>query len=306
MDSFAGKVAVVTGGASGIGLALARRFATEKMKVVIADVEAGALDDAAKALADDFSADDVLAVPTDVRDPDAVEALAAATFERFGAAHVVCNNAGVAVGGLTWTVPADRWRWIVDVNLMGVVNGIRAFVPRMIEQGEGHVVNTASVAGMITAPAMSPYVATKHAVVALTESLYLDLQLAGQGVSASVLCPEWVRTRIHDSERNRPEEVGEMTVPGAAPATAEGDDDDDGDDGDDGEGGSGGGTTVDVGSMVQGLVSTGIEPDVVAEKVFEAIAEDRFWIFTHDTSLASAKKRWAAIENDATPVWWGQ
>ena len=289
MDSFAGKVAVVTGGASGIGLALARRFATEKMKIVIADVEAGALDDAAKALADDFSADDVLAVPTDVRDPDAVEALAAATFERFGAAHVVCNNAGVAVGGLTWTVPADRWRWIVDVNLMGVVNGIRAFVPRMIEQGEGHVVNTASVAGMITAPAMSPYVATKHAVVALTESLYLDLQLAGPGVSASVLCPEWVRTRIHESERNRPEEVGEMT---ARPAT----------DGD----GDAGGAPVDVGSMVQGLVSTGIEPDLVADKVFEAIAEDRFWIFTHDTSLASAKKRWAAIESDGTPVWWGQ
>lgn len=292
MDSFAGKVAVVTGGASGIGLALARRFATEQMKVVIADVEAGALDDAAKALADDFSADDVLAVPTDVRDPDAVEALADATFDRFGAAHVVCNNAGVAVGGLTWTVPADRWRWIIEVNLLGVVNGIRAFVPRLIEQGEGHVVNTASVAGMITAPAMAPYVATKHAVVALTESLYLDLQLAGQGVSASVLCPEWVRTRISESERNRPDDVGEM-VARTSPPAADGDATSDA-------------PAVDPSAMIQALVGGGIEPDAVAEKVFEALVEDRFWIFTHDTSLASAKRRWNAIENDATPVWWGQ
>jgi len=285
MDSFVGKVAVVTGGASGIGLALARRFATEGMKVVIADVEAGALDDATKALGEEFGEDDVAGVLTDVRDPEAVEALADATFERFGAAHVVCNNAGVAVGGFAWTVPADRWRWIVDVNLMGVVNGIRSFVPRMIEQGEGHVVNTASVAGMITAPAMSPYVATKHAVVALTESLFLDLHLAGEGVSASVLCPEWVRTRISESERNRPDEVGGMTGPPAA---------------------TGDGTPVDVASMVETLVSAGIEAAEVADKVFEAIVEKRFWVFTHDTSLASAKRRWSAIESDATPVWWGQ
>jgi len=286
MDSFAGKVAVVTGGASGIGLALARRFATEGMRVVVADVEAEALDDAAKGLTAEFGEDNVFHQVTDVREAEAVDALAAATFERFGTAHVVCNNAGVGVGGMSWTIPADRWRWIIDVNLMGVVHGIRAFVPRMIEQGEGHVVNTASVAGIVTSPAMGPYVATKHAVVGLTESLFLDLQLTGANVSASVLCPEWVQTRIYESERNRPDGVSEMTMPtasgDAAPVAPEG-----------------------VRSMLETLVSTGIDPTEVAETVLTAIQEDRFWIFTHDTSVESAARRHRAIETDGKPVFWG-
>ena len=162
MDGFEGKVAVVTGAASGIGRALAERFAREGMRVVLADVEREPLEVAAKAIADRHGDDRVLAVPTDVRDEHAVDALAAATFDRFGGAHVVCNNAGVGVGGLAWTIPADRWRWIVEVNLLSVAHGIRAFVPRMIEQGEGHVVNTASAAGILTGPAMGPYYATKH------------------------------------------------------------------------------------------------------------------------------------------------
>lgn len=294
MDSFAGKVAVVTGGASGIGLALVQRFATEGMKVVVADVEAEALDAATKALGDEFGPDHVLGVETDVREPSAVEALADTAFEQFGGVHVLCNNAGVAVGGLSWQVPADRWQWIVDVNLLGVVNGIRAFVPRMIEQGEGHVVNTASIAGLVTAPAMGPYVATKHAVVGLTESLYLDLQLLGNGVSASVLCPEWVRTRIYDSERNRPDEVGEMTM--AYVHETMGDD----------EAAEAASGEVDVRSMVQGLVDAGMDPAEVADKVLDAITTGRFWVFTHETSLKNAKRRFKAIKNDAHPVWWGQ
>src|SRR4029453_11370531 len=134
--------------------------------------------------------------------------------------HVVCNNAGVGVGGMAWEVPADRWRWIVDVNLLAVAHGIRAFVPRMIEQGEGHVVNTASSAGILTGPAMSPYSATKHAVVALSESLHFDLQLSGAPVGVSVLCPEWVRTNIADSDRNRPDDVAEIVMPPDAPVEA--------------------------------------------------------------------------------------
>jgi NAD(P)-dependent dehydrogenase (short-subunit alcohol dehydrogenase family) len=284
MDSFAGKVAVVTGGASGIGLALARRFATEGMRVVVADVEGDALADAAKGLAAEFGDDNVFHQVTDVGDPEAVDALATATFDRFGAAHVLCNNAGVGIGGLSWTIPADRWRWIVDVNLMGVVNGIRSFVPRMIEQGEGHVVNTASVAGIVTSPVMSPYVATKHAVVGLTESLYLDLQMVGAAVGASVLCPEWVQTRIFESERNRPDGVSDMAFPGVAAAPE---------------------SEAGASSMLETLVSGGIDPADVADKVLDAIVGQRFWIFTHDTSVDAAARRHRAIEEDGKPVFWG-
>jgi NAD(P)-dependent dehydrogenase (short-subunit alcohol dehydrogenase family) len=283
MDELTGRVAVVTGGASGIGLALARRFAGEGMKVVLADVEVEALDAAAKELAGEHGDDAIAAVPTDVRDPAAVEALAAATFERFGTTHVVCNNAGVAVGGMSWEIPPDRWRWIVDVNLMGVVNGIRAFVPRMIEQGEGHVVNTASIAGIATAPVMSPYVATKHAVVGLSESLFFDLQVTGHGaeVGVSVLCPEWVRTRIAQAERNRPDDVSAMALP----------------EGVDPDAGS---------SIVGGFVETGLDPAEVAGKVVDAIRQRRFWIFTHDTSVPTVQNRFDAIANDGQPVFWGQ
>ena len=187
---------MVTGAASGIGLGLAHRFGRgmrgragrrrarrARRRPPLADI----------------GADGVLAVPTDVRDDGAVDALAAAAFERFGAAHVLCNNAGVGVGGLAWTVPADRWRWIVDVNLLGVAHGIRVR-PRMIEQGEGHVVNTASAAGTSAGPAMAPYYATKHGVVALSESLTSTCSSTGRRRGVSVLCPEWVRTDIGDAD----------------------------------------------------------------------------------------------------------
>ncbi|HEX6424790.1 MAG TPA: SDR family NAD(P)-dependent oxidoreductase [Acidimicrobiales bacterium] len=288
MDTFAGKVAVVTGAASGIGLALATRFADEGMDVVLADVERDALDAAAGRLAGKVGAEHVLAVPTDVRDEAAVEALAAATFDRFGTAHVVCNNAGVGVGGLAWTVPADRWRWIVEVNLLAVAHGIRAFVPRMIEQAEGHVVNTASAAGLLTGPGMSPYYATKHGVVALSESLHFDLQLVGGAVGVSVLCPEWVRTQIHESERNRPPEVGEM--PGMPGPADEGEDD--------------GGPAPALGDFVRSLVDSGLDPAAVAGMAVDAIRTRRFWITTHPTTVPSAQRRWDAIAGDSQPVFW--
>jgi NAD(P)-dependent dehydrogenase (short-subunit alcohol dehydrogenase family) len=279
MEEFQGKVAVVTGGASGIGRGLATRFAREGMRVVLADIEQDPLDATVAALGDEFGADNVLGVLADVSDDKAVDALAAATFDRFGTAHVVCNNAGVGVGGLAWTIPADRWRWILDVNLLSVAHGIRAFVPRMIEQGEGHVVNTASAAGLITGPAMAPYYATKHGVVAMSEALHFDLQVTGvSGVGVSVLCPEWVRTRIHESERNRPHYVGEMLgVP------------------DDGPGLRG---------LMEGLIESGLDPDEVATTVLEAIRARRFWILTHDTTLPNAQRRWDAIARDGQPTLW--
>jgi NAD(P)-dependent dehydrogenase (short-subunit alcohol dehydrogenase family) len=284
MEDFTGKVAVVTGAASGIGLALARRFGREGMRVVLADVERGALDDAAAGLADEVGAGNVLAVPTDVRDDRQVDALAAATFEAFDTAHIICNNAGIGTGGLAWTVPADRWRWIVDVNLLGVANGIRAFVPRLIEQGEGHVVNTASSAGILTGPGVSPYFATKHAVVALSESLYFDLELAGGGtVGVSVLCPEWVRTNIADAERNRPPEVAEAVPPPGDPQMA---------------------APETMRAMLQSLVDTGMDPDDVAGMVVDGIRRGRFWILTHDGTLDRARRRWDAMASDGRPVLW--
>jgi len=284
MEDFTGKVAVVTGAASGIGLALARRFGREGMRVVLADVERGALDDAAAGLADEVGAGNVLAVPTDVRDDRQVDALAAATFEAFDTAHIICNNAGIGTGGLAWTVPADRWRWIVDVNLLGVANGIRAFVPRLIEQGEGHVVNTASSAGILTGPGVSPYFATKHAVVALSESLYFDLELAAGGtVGVSVLCPEWVRTNIADAERNRPPEVAEAVPPPGDPQMVD---------------------PETMRAMLQSLVDTGMDPDDVAGMVVDGIRRGRFWILTHDGTIDRARRRWDAMASDGRPVLW--
>jgi NAD(P)-dependent dehydrogenase (short-subunit alcohol dehydrogenase family) len=281
MNQLQDKVAVVTGGASGIGLALVRRFAAEGARVVIADVEAAALEEAYRQLADEHGADRVMAVSADVRHPEAVEALAEATFDQFGAAHVVCNNAGVAVGGLAWEIPVDRWQWIVDVNLMGVAHGVRAFVPRMIEQGEGHVVNTASAAGLITGPAMAPYYATKHAVVALSEALEFDLKMSGSSVGVSVLCPEFVRTRIGESERNLPDEVSAATATGMEGFR----------------------------EAVQGLVASGIDPAEVADAVVDAIRTGRFWILTHPTTtLDAASRRWDAIASDGrpSPMDWGR
>jgi NAD(P)-dependent dehydrogenase (short-subunit alcohol dehydrogenase family) len=187
MQDLEGRVAVVTGGASGIGLALARRFASEGMRVVLGDVEQPALEKAVAELQEGGA--DALGVPTDVTDPEQVEALALAAERQFGAIHIACNNAGVGAGGLSWEAPLETWQWVIGVNLWGVVHGIRAFVPRIIEQSAGHVVNTASVAGLVAAPFMGPYNASKHAVVAISETLHHELALMAPHVKVSVLCP---------------------------------------------------------------------------------------------------------------------
>lgn len=208
MEQLDGKVAVVTGAASGIGRALADRFAAEGMKVVLADVEEVALEAAAKELADGGA--ETLAVVTDVADAAAVDALAARTLEELGAVHVVCNNAGVGgLGHSTWDGPLSAWEWVLGVNLWGVIHGIRAFVPALVEQDEGHVVNTASMAGLASVPFMGPYTTSKHAVVGLSEALFHELALRGSAVGVSVLCPAFLRTKIFDSDRNWPDQLGE-------------------------------------------------------------------------------------------------
>jgi NAD(P)-dependent dehydrogenase (short-subunit alcohol dehydrogenase family) len=275
MQELGGKV---TGGASGIGLALAGAFAAEGMRIVLADIEVDPLEEAAAKLA--AGGTEVLAVSTDVRHYAEVDALADATIERFGAVHVVCNNAGVVAGGLSWEISPERFRWVVAVNLLGVAHGIRAFVPRLIAQGEGHVVNTASAAGLITGPGMSSYFATKHGVVALTEALANELALNGHGsVGTTVLCPEFVRTRIHEAERNLPPDVPPPPADDAATAA---------------------GREMFAAMIVEG----GIEPSIVAGAVVDAVKADRFYVLPHDTTLDLARKRWSKIEANERPFLW--
>jgi NAD(P)-dependent dehydrogenase (short-subunit alcohol dehydrogenase family) len=269
------RVAVVTGAASGIGRAMAERFAREGMKIVLADVEPGPLDEARDAVA--RTAAGAIAVQVDVSRPDQVDELARKTFEAFGTAHVLCNNAGIGTGGMMWQVPLTDWSWILGVNLMGVVHGVRAFVPRMIEQGEGHVVNTASVAGLLAPPGMSAYCATKHAVVAMSECLHHELSIVAAGkVKVSVLCPAWVKTRIADSGRNRPGGPAASREPTQQEQMIEG--------------------------MIRAAVDSGIPPEVVAEKVCAAVLGETFWILTHTDTKKPIEKRMRTILDGTPPV----
>ena len=203
MQLEAGQVAAITGGASGLGFALAQEFGARGLALVLADVEEGPLRAAVERL--EAAGVAVLGVPTDVRDADQVEALAAATLDRFGRVDVVCNNAGVtAVGPPMWEMPAADWEWVLGVNLGGVIHGIRSFVPHLVAQNSGHVVITASMSGLSVPPLHGPYVASKHAVVGLGEALERELAAAAPGVGVTVVCPGVVETNIIHSDRNRP------------------------------------------------------------------------------------------------------
>ena len=211
MTQLDGKVAVITGGAGGIGLALAHRFRRAGMRIALADVEADALD---AAVADLGGADDVFAATCDVTDLADVHRFRDAVLAHFGAAHVVCANAGVAPSGPILGTSIESWRWVMDVNVMGVVHTIDAFGATLVGQADGHFVLTASAAGLSTTPGLGAYSATKHAVVGTAATLHAEL--AGTGVGVSVLCPGLVRTRIFESERNRPDDAESHHHPATA------------------------------------------------------------------------------------------
>ena len=274
MQTFRDKVAVITGGASGIGRAVADRGLEEGMRLVVADVEQSALDTTERELKQ--AGADVLAVRTDVSSAEQVEALAQRTLERFGAVHLLFNNAGVAVGGPIWEHTLRDWQWILGVNLWGVIHGVRTFVPLMLAQGgEAHIVNTASMAGLLSTPGLGAYNVTKHGVVTLSETLALDLAAQGANIKVSVLCPGWVKTRISDSARNRPP---------ALQNTAAVQPDDRGD------------------SVARDLVAQGIAPEQVADLVFEAVRSEKFYILTHPTWKPLVQKRVENIVNERGPA----
>ncbi len=251
MKELRDRVAVVTGAASGIGLALCRRFATEGMRVVLADIEGDALEAARRELVDGGA--EAISVRTDVSQADQVSALAQATIDAFGKVHVLCNNAGVFAAGASWQVPLTDFEWVFGVNIFGVLHGIRSFVPIMLEQNEpAHIVNTASMAGVTRAPLVSAYYMSKHAVVSLSETLFLELQDGPIGVS--MLCPEVINTRIGLSERNRPPHLkrGEVEEP----------------------------TSVLVESSLAAAIDQGLDPSVMADRVVNGIREDQLYILS--------------------------
>jgi NAD(P)-dependent dehydrogenase (short-subunit alcohol dehydrogenase family) len=255
MRDLAGRVAVVTGGASGIGFGLAEAFAARGMKVVLADIEAEPLEAAARTLRE--SGAEARGVRCDVADAASVAALRDEALAQFGAVHVLCNNAGVAGtgGGATWEAPPEEWDWVMGVNFYGVIHGVRAFLPAMIEQGApAHVVNTSSMAGLIHGAGI--YGVSKHAVVALSESLWGELRGRGHPIGVSVLCPGWVRTRIMESERNRPE--APRPDPGERAAEVEL-----------------------MRGIIAKLVERGLEPLEVGNIVVDAILSDRFYVLPH-------------------------
>ena len=268
MREFAGKTAFVTGGAAGIGLALGRAFAQSGMKVMLADIEADALQADVKSLQE--ISPDIGGTICDVADAASFERAAQASFDAFGRVHVVCNNAGVAAGGGIDHISLDNWRWVIDVNLMGVLHGIKSFLPHIRAHGEGgHIVNTASMAGMQGGLGFSPYGASKFAVVSMSEGL--SLQLKPHGIGVSVLCPSYVRTRIGASGRNRPERYGQsQPLDPASPSAA-------------------------MVAEIARNIDAGLEPDAVAARVLAAIRDDELYIFTHPGMRAEVEARFAAI-----------
>lgn len=266
MQELSGKTAVVTGAASGMGLAFAEAFAAQGMNVVMTDVESGPLSVEADRLGQTA---EVLSMTVDVSKLDRIEAMHAATIERFGGAHVLCNNAGVGGGGDVAECPIDMWEWVLGVDLWGVIYGCKTFLPAMIEQGEGHIVNTASICGQLAFGGNAPYNVAKFGVVALSETIAEEV--AGTGVSISCLCPGFVATRIAESRRNLPEDMAAQVADLTPEEEA-------------------------MRAMVLESFAGRKPPSEVADLVVDAIRDDQFWIFTDEHFQPRMLERAEAIQ----------
>jgi NAD(P)-dependent dehydrogenase (short-subunit alcohol dehydrogenase family) len=274
MKDFKDKVAVITGAASGIGRAIADRCLQEGMKVVLADVELEALMKTEASMK--ASGATVLAVPTDVSRARDVEALAQKTIEVFGAVHLLCNNAGVGTEAPIWESTMADWEWVMGVNLWGVIHGVRIFVPLMLAQDtECHIVNTASMAGLISGPGLGVYKVTKHGVVTLSETLHHELAERQAKIKVSVLCPGIVSTRIMESARNRPPQLASVPFgPSSGPRW----------------------------EALRRLIPTGMPPEQVADAVFKAVREGQFYILTHPESNEAVRSRMEDILEQRNPT----
>ena len=280
MKNFQNKVAVITGGASGFGREFANIGARLGMKLVLADVQQDALDKAKQEL--EKQGAEVMAMRCDVRHTADVEALADATMARFNAVHLLFNNAGVGIGGLVWENTQADWEWVLGVNLWGVIHGVRIFTPLMLgcankdSSYEGHIVNTASMAGLLNAPTMGVYNVSKHAVISLSESLYQDLKLIDAPIGASVLCPYFVPTGISQSHRNRPDNLKNSARPTASQLAAQ--------------------------AMSDKAVTSGkVSAAQVADWTFDAIRDDKFYIYSHPGALGGVQNRMEDIVMQRNP-----
>jgi NAD(P)-dependent dehydrogenase (short-subunit alcohol dehydrogenase family) len=265
MDEFEGRVAVVTGAASGIGLATATRFAQEGMRVVLADIERDPLEAAVSKL--QGLGHEVLGVPTDVSQWDAIQHLADQALSAFGQVNVVHNNAGVVRAGRLAELSIADWEWVLGVDLWSVIYGLKTFLPLIREAGEGHIVNTASSSGLQSAPEIGPYNVAKFGVVAISETLQLELIAEGSPIGASVLCPGAIATRITESERNRPDVAADTE------------------------------TNQRFRSFASKIVGEGLSPESVAEQVVHAIRAQEFWILTHADWIDVLRKRVDGMED---------
>ncbi len=270
---------MITGGASGMGRAFADRFAAAGMRLVVADVEEPALDLAVDELRADGA--DVVGVPTDVSRAESMDELAAAALDAYGAVNLVCNNAGVAGGGPIAEMGTVDWEWVLGVNLWGVIHGIRVFLPHLLEHGDGHIVNTASVAGLTSFPGMGAYNASKHAVVSISETMYQELGAMGSTLGVTVLCPGLVNTRIFESDRNRPEHLQPSATLEPAPEDEE--------------------LRDQMRQVFVDRLRAGTQPAEVAELVHDAVLAQQLYVLTDDEYLDAISRRHRVIESRENP-----